>query len=266
METVNGPEERSMSTIVSYIGHSTILVEMDGVRLITDPLLRTFVGPLHRQIPLPDLQDFGVDVVLISHLHGDHFDLPSLKQLGHDTKLIVPRGAGPYLKVRRFHDVQEIEQGETIDINGIQISATAAVHGGRELPWTPFVEPLGYVIDGSHEIYFAGDTDLFPEMSAIGVQLDLALLPVWGWGPNLGKGHMDPLRAAQALVQLRPTMAVPIHWGSYSPVGLGLLRPRFLSQPPIEFAQHAAEVAPEVSIHILEPGLALKMNSEDASG
>ena len=242
------------ATSVTYLGHSTVLIEMNGVRLLTDPLLRKYVGPLHRQFPLPEPDVLDVDGVLISHLHGDHFDLPSLKKLDKDTPLLVPRGAGPYLKMRRFHSVEEVEEGETIQIGGLRVSATPAVHEGRNLPWTPLVEPLGYLIEGSHEIYFAGDTDLFPEMTSIGKKLDLALLPVWGWGPNLGKGHMDPLRAAQALTHLRPKNAIPIHWGTYSPIGLSVFRPRFLSQPPLEFAKHAEKEAPDVNVHILSPG------------
>ncbi len=247
---------------VTYLGHSTILIEMDGKRLITDPLLRRYVGPLRRQSPPPDLTGLDVDAVLISHLHGDHFDLPSLKKLGRDTLMIVPKGAGPFLRVRRFQNVVEIEQGENYDIGGIRISATMAIHSGRELPWTPLVEPLGFLIDGQHEIYFAGDTDLFSEMSDIGQQLDLALLPVWGWGPNLGKGHMDPLRAAQALLHLKPDNAVPIHWGSYSPIGLGLFRPRFLTNPPLEFAKHAAKIAPDVIVHLIQPGEDLLLKND----
>jgi L-ascorbate metabolism protein UlaG (beta-lactamase superfamily) len=168
--------------------------------------------------------------------------------------MIVPKGASTYLKVRRFNHVEEIEQGESIQIGGLKIQATRADHVGRQLPWVPWTEPLGYLIDGSHEVYFAGDTDLFDEMADIGQELDLALLPVWGWGPNLGKGHLNPYRAAQALEHLRPKVAIPIHWGTYSPVGLELLRPKFLTRPPQEFADHAAELSPAVDVQILDPG------------
>jgi L-ascorbate metabolism protein UlaG (beta-lactamase superfamily) len=252
-----------MDTTVSYIGHATILIETAGVRLLTDPLLSKYVGPLRRQGAPADLGSEPLDAVLISHLHGDHFNLASLKDLGRDTRMIVPKGAGAYLRIRRFHNVEEIERGETVRVGELQITATRADHGGRQLPWVPAIEPLGYIVDGAHEIYFAGDTDLFEEMSAIGVDLDLALLPVWGWGPNLGKGHMDPLRAARALTHLKPATAVPIHWGTYCPVGFGFLRPQFLSQPPLEFAEHAADVAPDVGVEILEPGQSLRLVNGD---
>lgn len=245
---------------VSYVGHATVLIELDGVRLLTDPLLRRYIGHLRRRFPPPDDDVDGIDAVLISHLHGDHLDLSSLKRVGRDVRVIVPKGAGPYLKVRRFRHVVEIEEGESTEVGGLRIEATRADHGGRQLPWVPWVEPLGYLIDGSYEIYFAGDTDLFPEMVDIGQQLDLAFLPVWGWGPNLGKGHLDPYRAAQALEHLRPKTVVPIHWGTYSPVGLELLRPKFLSQPPLDFANYAAQLSPAVKVQILEPGQSFALN------
>jgi L-ascorbate metabolism protein UlaG (beta-lactamase superfamily) len=241
-------------TKVTYIGHSTLFIEMDGLRIITDPLLRRYVGHLRRQVPDPDPLVKEADVVLISHLHGDHLDLSSLQDLGREKRLIVPKGAGPYLKLKRFKNVEEITEGDSIDLGEITITATLADHAGRKLPWVPLVKEMGFVLDGSHEIYFAGDTDLFDEMADIGRQIDLALLPVWGWGPTLGTGHMDPQTAAQSLLHLNPVAAIPIHWGTYCPAVMDWFKPNFLSRPPLEFAEHAAEIAPNVLINILEPG------------
>lgn len=239
---------------INFVGHSTIHIDMDGVRLITDPLLGNYVGHLRRQAPAPDQSLLDVDAVLISHLHGDHLDLPSLKSIGRETRIIVPKGGATFLKMRRFQHVEEIQSGDSIKIGGVKILATHAVHEGRRMPWSPFIQPLGYIIDGTSEIYFAGDTDLFPEMVDIGDDLEVALLPVWGWGPSLGKGHMDPERAAEALTHLKPKMAVPIHWGTYCPMILDWFKPRYLTAPPIEFARKAAEVAPNVLVQIVNPG------------
>lgn len=259
----------SMTATVTFVGHATLLIEINGIRILTDPLLRRFIGHLRRQVPVPEPDGWQLDAVLISHLHGDHLDLQSLKLLGRDAPLIVPKGAGAYLKLKRFRNVQEIKQGEIIKIGDVDVTATRADHAGRQLPWTPVVEPLGFLLDtpdttradGRFQIYFAGDTDLFPEMTAIGGQLDLALLPVWGWGPTLGPGHMDPLRAAQSLTHLQPKKAIPIHWGTYCPVGVDWLRPKFLSRPPREFEHHASNLAPDVTVHILEPGQTLNMGN-----
>jgi len=248
-----------MSAIVNFIGHSTVHLHMDGVRLLTDPLLKPLVGHLRRQVPEPDPSLLDVDAVLISHLHGDHLDLPSLEQIGRDTPLIVPRGASSFLKLRRFRNVQEIEAGDSVRIGDVRVIATHALHEGRRLPWSQFVQPLGYIIDGSSEIYFAGDTDIFPEMIDIGEDLDLALVPVWGWGPTLGKGHMDPQRAAESLAHIQARIAIPIHWGTYCPIVVEWFRPKFLSDPPLEFATHAAEISPDVIVQIVQPGLSFEL-------
>lgn len=95
---------------------------------------------------------------------------------------------------------------------------------------------------------------MFPRMAEISRNLDVALLPVWGWGPTLGSGHMTPARAAKSLGLLRPEVAIPIHWGTFHPLGMGWLSPRFLWVPPRLFAREAAEFAPDVRIEILQPG------------
>jgi L-ascorbate metabolism protein UlaG (beta-lactamase superfamily) len=103
-------------------------------------------------------------------------------------------------------------------------------------------------------VYFAGDTELFDGMSEMAGRFDVALLPVWGWGPSLGPGHMDPLEAARAVAILRPAIAVPIHWGTFFPVGMETLRGSALVEPPRVFARQVAELAPEVEVPVLAPG------------
>jgi L-ascorbate metabolism protein UlaG (beta-lactamase superfamily) len=108
---------------------------------------------------------------------------------------------------------------------------------------------------GSNRVYFAGDTDVFPEMEGLVDDLDLALLPIWGWGPSLGPGHLDPGRAAEAARLLAPRLVVPIHWGTYSPLTHGLWRsPAFLHSPPTLFAAELAKRAPGVELRVLQPG------------
>jgi L-ascorbate metabolism protein UlaG (beta-lactamase superfamily) len=119
---------------------------------------------------------------------------------------------------------------------------------------------LGFVLAGSRRAYFAGDTDLFPEMAELAAdELDLALLPIGGWGPRLGAGHLDPRRAAEALRLIRPQVAVPIHWGVLHPIGVGRLKLRYLTRPGEQFAAHAAELAPQVDVRLLEPGESLEL-------
>jgi L-ascorbate metabolism protein UlaG (beta-lactamase superfamily) len=240
---------------VTYIGHATLLIEMDGVRILTDPLLRDRVFHLHRRsVPVNPSQYQAIDAVLISHLHLDHFDLPSLKMLGQETQFIVPFGAADLLHKKGFTHQIEMHPGNKINVGSVSIVATHAKHHGRHPPFGPSADSLGFLIQGSTHIYFAGDTDLFPEMVDLARDLDVALLPVWGWGPNLGPGHMNPERAAEALTLLRPHIAIPIHWGTFYPLGLGWFRKQLLSEPPQIFCRYASEKMPNVDVQILSPG------------
>ena len=244
-----------------WIGHATTLVEMDGVRLLTDPLLVGYLT-LVVQRRAPGVVDFGrlavPDAVLISHAHHDHMHLPSLRLLPKGTLLLVPEGTGHWLERRGFGNVEELAIGGTFDVGAIRVHATPAVHQGTRVPFGPTAATLGFVVEGSERVYFAGDTDLFPEMEdiprAAGGPLDLALLPVGGWGPTLRGGHMDPQRAAASLRLLRPRAAIPIHWGTFWPRGLALVRPYRFHLPGAAFFEAAAVAAPDVDVRVLAPG------------
>jgi L-ascorbate metabolism protein UlaG (beta-lactamase superfamily) len=243
---------------LTFIGHATTLLELGGATALTDPVLGRWVGPLHRQAALPTTSAVGsVDVVLISHLHRDHLDLPSLRGLRHGTSVVAPRGAKRVLRRLRGVELEEVSAGDTVRVGALAITAVPAVHDPRRDPWGPRAQPVGYVLEsGGLRIYFPGDTDLFTGMAELR-PLDVAMLPVWGWGPTLGPGHMNPRRAAEALSLLAPRIAVPIHWGSLYPAGLRRVRPRPLTVPPLEFERAAAELAPGVDVHLLDPGTSL---------
>ena len=240
---------------VTFLGHSTVLVEIGGVRVLTDPVLYDRVSILRRAVsPLPAELYRGVDVAVISHLHLDHLDLASLRLLGRDTPLIVPRGAGRFMRKMGFREVTELPIGRSIEVRGTTVTATPARHSGFRPPLGPNADAVGYVFDADEEtVYFAGDTDIFPQMADL-AGIDLALLPVWGWGPRLGPGHMNPARAAEALRVLRPRAAVPIHWGTLWPLGMGRVAASRLQRPPLDFARSAKMVAPEVTILLTPPG------------
>ncbi|MBV9281064.1 MAG: MBL fold metallo-hydrolase [Chloroflexi bacterium] len=240
---------------LTYIGHATVVVDLDGARVVTDPLLRNRTVHLHRYAPAPDFARVaGPDAVLLSHLHLDHTDFPSLRRLGEDARLIVPRGAGRLARRRGFRSVEEVAPGETARVGSLTVTATPANHSGFRPPVGPVALAVGYRISGSRRIYFAGDTDLFPEMADLGGGLDVAVLPIWGWGRALGPGHLNPQTAAEALRLLRPSLAIPIHWGTLAPIGVRPPDPGFLNDPPHLFARHAARLAPDVEVRIVPPG------------
>ena len=244
---------------LTYVGHATILIEIDEVRLLTDPLLTPRVSHLLRTSIVPDLDAPRLDAILLSHLHADHLHLRSMHRLGTDHLIVAPRGAAGFLARHGFKRVVEMVVGETLRIEGVDITATPANHPSRPMPGRPKTDCLGYVISGRRRIYFTGDTDLFDGMADLSPALDVALLPVWGWGPTLGAGHLDPYRAAQALELLRPSLAIPIHWGTYFPAGLRPLLPHLVRQPPHTFAQFAHDLAPDVAVRVLAPGDALDL-------
>ena len=252
---------------LTYIGHGTVLIEIDGIRLLTDPLLRDRVGPLRRHGSRADLDRcHGVDAVLISHMHWDHLDPPSLRLLDGTTRLIVPRGVERLLRRKGFQHVEEMAVGESTLVGSVEVKATHAKHPRSRHPFGPVADCLGFVVRGHYEVYFAGDTALFPEMATLAEDLDVALVPVWGWGPRLGGGHLCPRRAAEALALLRPRLAVPIHWGTYYLMGMGWMGRRFLTQPPHAFAQHVAHLAPDVTVHVLAPGEILRLEGGSVDG
>ena len=239
---------------IVYVGHATVLVEMDGVRVLTDPLLRPQIAHLRRVAKVDIGVLRGLDVVLISHLHLDHLDIPSLKKIGGSPSIVVPQGAGGLLEKKGFGSVQELGVGDQVQVGELTIRATPAVHDWRRRPLGRRAEPIGYVIEGTRTLYFAGDTDLFDEMAELG-PVDVALIPIWGWGPSLGAGHLDPRAAAEAARRLKPSITIPIHWGTYFPLHTALRRVRsFLHTPAEEFRSHMRETAPEVDVRILRPG------------
>lgn len=244
---------------VTYVGHGTVLTELDGARLITDPVLRRRVGPLRRHgtTPAPDVVE-GLDAALISHLHHDHADLPSLRKLGHAVPLLVPPGAGAFLERRGFTAVRELAPGESSQVGAVTVTAVEASHPGARRH-AKDAEAVGFLLSGTRRVYFAGDTDLFDGMESLGQGLDLALLPIWGWGPSIGSGHLDPERAARAAALLSPRMVVPIHWGTLYPLGLARLRPDPLREPPRELAKWMRTLAPQTELRVLAPGKAVSL-------
>ncbi len=264
---------------VHFLGHSTVRVELAGRTVLTDPVLLPTVGALRRVVPLPDPASWAdVDLVLISHLHGDHLHLPSLRKLGTSTRIVVPRGAGRWLRARGFTQVEELSPGETLVDGGLQITAVRAEHSGHRwgprFTHGPDTEPLGHLVEGDGAtVYLAGDTGLHAGMEALAERrIDIAMLPVWGWGPNLGPGHLDPAGAAQAAALIRPRIAVPVHWGTLAVAGLirapspvrAKMR-RLLVDPPHTFAAEVAARRLDTQVLVTVPGNAVALGASPAA-
>jgi L-ascorbate metabolism protein UlaG (beta-lactamase superfamily) len=235
---------------ITYVGHATTLIELDGVVLLTDPLLRTRIGHVRRIVPPPAALP-ALDAILVSHAHRDHLDLPSLRRLPDAVPAIGPPAVAAVL-ARTGRKVTALAPGETARVGAIEVLAVPARHDGRRVPVGASQEAIGFLVTGSARVYFAGDTDLFAGMRDLRGDLDAALLPVWGWGPRLGPGHLDPEGAARAAAMLRPRTAIPVHWGTYASPGAWWRDDPDL--PAREFARQAARLAPDVAVTILAPG------------
>jgi L-ascorbate metabolism protein UlaG (beta-lactamase superfamily) len=245
---------------IDWLGHATTSIRVDGVHLLTDPLLRPALGPIRRRRGAVEVAALGrPDAVLISHLHHDHLDLPSLRLLGTDVPVIVPEGAGRLLFDAGFREVDELPIGRSTLVGAVRVTAVPAAHPGGRLLSTARGHASGYLVEGSRSVYFAGDTERFEEMRDLHGGVDMALLPVGGWGLTRGAGHMDWQDAAAALADIAPRQAVPIHWGTFWPAGLSWARRELFALPGPRFQAAAHVAAPAVAVSVLAPGEALPL-------
>ncbi|MEU3147386.1 MULTISPECIES: MBL fold metallo-hydrolase [unclassified Streptomyces] len=253
-----------MPVEVTWWGHATCTVEDARTRVITDPLFARRFAHLRRRrgaLPPPDARH--ADLALVSHLHADHLHVPSLALLAPGTHLLVPRGARravPALRRLTHLRVSEVGPGDVLTAGDLVVRAVPARHDGRRLPLGRHRSPaLGYVMEGEARTYFAGDTGLFDTMAEEVGPVDVALLPVGGWGPYLGEGHLDAVRAAEALARLGARSAVPVHYGTYWPIGMDAVRPHEFHSPGDEFVRRAAERVPGVPVHRLGHGESVRL-------
>ncbi|MEU6850012.1 MBL fold metallo-hydrolase [Actinacidiphila alni] len=273
-----------MAVEITWWGHATVTVRDSGVRVLTDPLFARRLAHLRRRrgaVPPPSAA--VADVVLVSHLHADHLHPTSLRRLAPGTTVVVPRGAIAAVPgLRRLRErlrLVEVGAGDSLPVRAgaghggpaehggeVTVRAVPAAHDGRRLPYGPQRTPaLGYVVEGTARTYFAGDTGLFDGMTDAVGPVDVALLPVGGWGPFLGHGHLDAGRAARALADLAPSAAVPVHYGTYWPIGMDAVRPHEFHTPGEEFVRLAGQLAPGVTVHRLEHGESVAVAIEDGS-
>jgi L-ascorbate metabolism protein UlaG (beta-lactamase superfamily) len=238
---------------LTYVGHATVLIELAGVRLLTDPLLGDGIFHVRRRVTAPSIDDLGtLDAVLISHAHRDHLDRRSLRALAPECPVVVPRGCATALRRDGVSAVIELDEGDRVSVGGVTVEGVHAAHDGARHPFARANAALGYVLEGSRNVYFAGDTDLFGRMSALAGRVEVAILPIWGWGSRVPAGHLDPARAAEAVARIRPQLAVPIHWGTLR--ALGAQRGLDPVAPARAFADAVARTAPDTVVRVLMPG------------
>lgn len=230
-----------------------------GVSLLTDPLLTDRLFHLKRMAGGTPVLPGAPDAILLSHLHADHFHLPSLKAVPGSPRLLVPRGGtgliAKGLGSEWARRCTELEPGDEATVGAVKVRAVEAAHDGSRGPWSRLRSTaLGFVVEGAGRTWYGGDTGLYDGMANLG-PLDLALIPVGGWGPTLGaEGHLDPADGAEALRRVKAAWAVPVHYGTFWPIGLGRVRPHMFREPGEEFARRAATASPDTQVRVLAHG------------
>jgi L-ascorbate metabolism protein UlaG (beta-lactamase superfamily) len=205
----------------TWWGHSTATVELGGARVVTDPLLTDRLLHLLRSTATPGPAAAQADLVLVSHLHHDHCHRPSLARYGPDVPILAPRGAERLLARLAGDRLLLVEPGDVVERAGVRVQVLAATHDGRRHPMSREHPPaLGFRFgNDAGSCWHPGDTELRDDMTDVD-PVDLALVPVGGWGPTLEEGHLDPEEAAQAVLRVGARWAVPVHWGTFWPAGL----------------------------------------------
>jgi L-ascorbate metabolism protein UlaG (beta-lactamase superfamily) len=257
--------ENRHAPTVTWVGHSTLLVQLDGVNFLTDPTWSLRLGPWSGTVGVRRFTPPGIafadlppiDFVLISHDHYDHLDEATVRRLARafNPRFVVPLGIKTWLADRGITNVSELDWSESVTVKGLTIVCAPAQHGsGRALVDNGQRLWASWVVVGSKRFYFGGDTGYSPHLAMIGEAFgpfDLAALPIGSYTPRAiaRPVHMSPEEALQASRDLRSARFIGIHWGTFE-----LAREAY-DEPPRRIAAEVArlELDPR-SIWLPKPG------------
>ncbi len=246
----------------TWLGHSTVLIEIDGIRVLTDPVWgrraspSQLAGPKRFQpVPVPLGAMPPIDLVVVSHDHYDHLDYPTIRELAkRDVPFVTSLGVGAHLEAwgvrhERIVELDWWDSHESPD-TGLTVTAAPSQHfSGRGLKgrnttlWSSFV-----LRSERHAVFFSGDTGLTTEYRTIGERLgpfDLVMLEVGAWLPAWGDIHLGPENALEALALLGGGAFLPVHWGTFA------LAMHAWDEP----AEALLKLAPKAGVHLLMPRL-----------
>lgn len=249
---------------LTWLGHSTVVIDLDGVRLLTDPLLRRHAGPLRRlgHAPRPE-QYAGTRAILLSHLHHDHAEPASLRLLG-EAPVVSDEAIADWVRRRLGRPAVGLGTEEWWSAgDGVEVCLAPAVHPDRPMPHRPNTA-TGHLVRGrSTVVWFAGDTQAYDGLDQLSVRaggpIDIALVPIAGWGPRLGPGHLDAQGAATVCATVGARYALPIHYGTLHPIGFSVGSLRWVRRPLADFHAALAAVAPGTTLLAAHHGVPIEV-------
>jgi L-ascorbate metabolism protein UlaG (beta-lactamase superfamily) len=251
---------------ITYIGHATLLLEIAGARILTDPNFDLSLGRILPRVSAPGIALDALpklDALLLTHAHADHLSFKTLARLPRDIPLYAPPAVARWLDQKGYHHAEAIAAGTTITLAGgrIRLHAEQATHQGNRYGFDRWRSVTNmYLAETDDEsLFFAGDTALTPDTHALvervlwaaGRSLDVALLPIGyapAWKPGFRRGHLTHDDALTLFETLRARALIPYHWGTFRHVtssahdAIDRLRERLLTHTSRE------------QVHIIEPG------------
>jgi L-ascorbate metabolism protein UlaG (beta-lactamase superfamily) len=234
---------------VTWVGHATLLVQLDGINLLTDPIWSdraspvSFAGPRRLNPPGLRFEDLPpIHAVVISHDHYDSLDVETLKRLvrEHRPRFLVPLGLAAWFADLGIGGVEELDWWQARPVGRLTITCVPAQHFSGRTPWDRDRRLWsGWVVSGSKRLYFAGDSAYFSGFARIAERLgpfDLAALPIGAYLPPeiMRPVHITPEEALQAFQDVGARHMVAIHWGTFD------LAEEPLDDPPRRLAAEMA--------------------------
>lgn len=259
---------------ITYIGHATLLLELGGAKILTDPNFDIRLGHVLPRVSPPGIaleKLPALDAILLTHAHADHLSFDSLERLPRTIPLLAPPVIARWLRRLGYANAEGLAPGEAAVVGGVSVHAAAARHRGSRYGVDRWRSAANmYLLDAGETVFFAGDTALVADshhlveesLWARGRELDLALLPIgyapW-WKPGFRRGHLTHEDALAFFERLRARVMVPYHWGTFRHV-------TSTAHDAIRrFRQRAESHRLKAAIRIIEPGEVLDLSREPAA-
>jgi len=252
-----------MALKITFINHATLLLQMDGINIVTDPIYSrtvSFLFPRRQKpgIPFEDLPP--IDYILVSHSDYDHMNLKTLRRLSRKgpSTIVVPKGLARYAQKSDFKDIVELNTWESAQRPDLTITSTPAKHHSKRNAWDRAGSACcGFVIQSkNHTVYFAGDTGYAEFFSELGLRfsIDVAFLPIGAYKPEkwFKNLHLHPETAIKAFLDLKAKRLVPYHWGTF------WISDEPMAEPPQLLLAESERIQVRDKIHILNNGESVK--------